>query len=598
VKSILLPIFFCNGIIKDPISIFFAIIIFIVFVPIFIYSIGYAREYKGKYSVKYNFILMVLFAISMLCVVLAQDSITFIVFWEIMSAVSFFLVIYEYKNKENIKSGIMYFIMTHISGLFLMIMFAFLYKYTGSTSFDKFYQLSNSFTVSEKYIIFIFAILGFGAKAGVVPLHGWLPKAHPSATSNASALMSGVMLKVALYGLIRVTFTFIKVLPLKAALLLVVLGVVTAIFSALNALVQKDIKKLLAYSSAENIGIILSTLGLSLVFYNLNLISFANLTLIAALFHILNHAIFKSLLFASAGSVLYASGTKNMNELGGLYKKMKFAAICAFIGTAAISAIPPLNGFASEILIFKCFIIGTTSIKGTWTALIIIVCGLIIALTSGVTLYASVKSFGITYLGAARSEKALSVHKIPLSMNIGLGILALLCIISGVFSPFIINLISKVSNSILNTNLHLIHSEINNEIIIVSSIFVITIAILVLISKILNNKKTTVIKETWGCGFNNFNPNMQYSANGLSEPSTRIFGKIVGYEKDVKNGYSISLKDKVLDNIEKYIYGSVVKFAYYIAVCITKIHFGKIQVYVSYIFGSLLVTVLLVNMLI
>ncbi len=147
-----------------------------------------------------------------------------------MSAVSIFLVVYEYKNKENIKSGIMYFIMTHISGLLLMIMFAFLYKYTGSVSFDKFYQLSNSFTVSQKYIIFTFAILGFGAKAGLIPLHGWLPKAHPSAPSNASALMSGVMLKVAIYGLIRVTFTFIKVLPLKAALLLVLLGAVTAIF--------------------------------------------------------------------------------------------------------------------------------------------------------------------------------------------------------------------------------------------------------------------------------------------------------------------------------------------------------------------------------
>lgn len=590
--------FFYNGIMNDLISVFFAIIIFIVFVPIFIYSIGYVSEYKGKYSVKYNFMLIILFVISMLCVVLARDSITFIVFWEIMSATSFFLVIYEYKNKENIKSGIMYFIMTHISGLFLMIMFAFLYKYTGSISFDKFYQLSNSFTVSQKCIIFTFAILGFGAKAGVIPLHGWLPKAHPSATSNGSALMSGVMLKVALYGLVRVTFTFIKVLPLKAALLLVILGAVTAIFSVLNALVQKDIKKLLAYSSAENIGIILSTLGLSLVFHNLNLSSFANLALIAALFHILNHAIFKSLLFASAGSVLYATGTKNMNELGGLYKKMKFASICAFIGTAAISAIPPLNGFASEILIFKCFIIGTPFIKGTWTALIIIASGLIITLTSGVTLYASIKSFGITYLGAARSEKVLSMHKIPLSMNMGLGFLAFLSIILGMFSPFIVSLIAKVSNSILNTKLPLIHSEINNEIIIASSIFVIIIAILALISKILNNKKTILVKETWGCGFNNFKPNMQYSANGLSQPSTRVFGKIVGYEKEVKNSYSILLKDKVLDNIEKYIYGSVIKFIDYIALRVTKIHFGKIQVYVSYIFVSLLVTVLLVNMFI
>jgi len=590
------PMFFYNGIMRDPISIFFAIVIFIVFVPIFIYSKGYTSEYIGKYSIKYNFILTVLFVISMLCVVFAGDSITFLVFWEVMSAISFFIVIYEHNNKENIKSGIMYFIMTHISGLFLMVMFAFIYKYTGSTSFQEIYKLSHSFNESQKYIIFILALCGFGAKAGIVPLHGWLPKAHPSAPSNGSALMSGLMLKVALYGLIRVTFTLIGMVPLKLTLLIVILGAITAIYSVLNAIMQKDIKRFLAYSSAENIGIILSALGLSLVFYNFNLVSFASLTLTAALFHILNHAIFKSLLFASAGSVLFATGTKNMNELGGLYKKMRFAAICAFIGTAAISAIPPLNGFASEILIFKCFIIGTTSIEGTWTALIIIACGLLITLTSGVTLYASIKSFGITYLGTERSEKALKAYKIPLSMNIGLGLLASMCILLGVFSPYVINLISKVSKSILNTNVPLINSEVNNEIMIVASILLFTIVIITLISKVLNKKTTLTIKETWGCGFNNLKPYMQYSGDGFSQPLAKIFGKIVGYSKEVKISCSIHLRDRSLDNIEKYIYVPTVGLVHYIAAYVTKIHFGKIQAYVAYIFISLIVTVLLVNM--
>lgn len=589
---------FYNGIMRDPISIFFAIVIILVFVPIFIYSKGYTLEYIGKYSVKYNFILMILFVISMLCVVLAGDSVTFLVFWEVMSAVSFFIVIYEHNNKENIKSGIMYFVMTHISGLFLMIMFAFIYKYTGSTSFQDIYKLSINLNENQKYIIFSFAILGFGAKAGILPLHAWLPKAHPSAPSNGSALMSGLMLKVAIYGLIRVTFTLIGVIPLKLALLLVVLGSLTAIYSVLNAIMQKDIKRFLAYSSAENIGIILSTLGLSLVFYNFNLVSFANLTLTAALFHILNHAIFKSLLFASAGSVLYATGTKNMNELGGLYKKMKFASICAFIGTAAISAIPPLNGFASEILIFKCFIIGTTSIESTWTALIIIASGLLITLTSGVTLYASVKSFGITYLGAERSEKALNVHKIPISMNLGLGFLAFMCISFGVFSPYIINSISKVSNSILNINVQLINSQVNNEIMITANILLLVIVIITLVSKVINNNTTSTIKETWGCGFNNFKPYMQYSGDGYSQPLAKIFGKIIGYSKEVKIASSIHLKDRSVDNIEKYIYGPTLGLVHNIAANITKIHFGKIQAYVAYIFISLIVTVLLVNMFI
>lgn len=590
----LLPILFSNGILSDKISIFFALLIITVFIPIIIYSMGYIKEYKNKYSTNYNIFLIVLFTLSMLCVVFANDSITFLIFWEIMSASSFFLVIYEYKNKENIKSGIMYFIMTHISGFFLMVMFAFLYKYTGSINFDEFQKASYGFTIAQKNTIFILALLGFGAKAGFVPLHAWLPKAHPSAPSNASALMSGVMLKVSIYGFIRVSFSFMKDIPIYLSLIVVVLGALTAIFAILNALVQKDIKKLLAYSSAENIGIILSTLGLSLVFLNFDLKELAIITFTAALFHILNHAIFKSLLFASAGSVLYATGTKNMNELGGLYNKMKFATICAFIGTASISAIAPLNGFASELLIFKSFIIGTVTIKDTWTAVILMMCIVIIALTSGAALYASVKSFGITYLGQARSEKANSIHKIPASMNTGLGFLALMCILLGVFSPFAIKLISNVSVSILNTGVNTVQINNNYEVTMVAAIIVVITLIITIISKNLDSKNKTTIKETWGCGFNNMKPYMQYSGNGLSQPATTLFGNIVGYSKKVKKGSSMSLKNKAFDKLERYLYDPIVNIVNYIASNIVKIHTGKIQVYTLYIFVSLLVTVLAV----
>lgn len=590
----MLPILFSNGILNDKISVFFVLLIILVFIPILIYSMGYIKEYKNKYSRTYNIFLILLFTLSMIAVVVSNDSITFIVFWEIMSATSFFLVVYEHKKEDNIKSGVMYFIMTHISGFFLMIMFAFLYKYTGSINFEDFQRLSYGLTVTQKNIIFILALLGFGAKAGFIPLHAWLSKAHPSAPSNASALMSGVMLKVSIYGFIRVSFCFVKDIPIYLSLIVVVLGALTAIFSILNSLVQKDIKKLLAYSSAENIGIILSTLGLSLVFINFYLKNLGFIALTAALFHILNHAIFKSLLFASAGSVLYATGTKNMNELGGLYKKMEFATICAFIGTASISAIAPLNGFASELLIFKSFIMGTVAVKETWTAVILMMSMVIIALTSGAALYASVKSFGITYLGQARSEKAVSTHKIPHSMNIGLGFLALMCILLGVFSPFAIKLISNVSASTLNMELNVIQINSNYEITIVSIIILAVTMIIIVVSKALDGRNKVAVKETWGCGFNNMKPYMQYSGNGLSQPATRIFGNIVGYSKKTKKGISISLKDTVFDKLERYLYDPIVNFVNYSSSNIVKIHTGRIQVYTLYIFVSLLITVLVV----
>lgn len=587
-------ILFSNGIFIDPLSLFFTILIILIFIPVFIYSFGYVSEYKGKYLGSYNIFLTVLFGLSMVFVVLAKDSMTFMVFWEIMSASSFFLVIYEYKDTNNIHSGINYFIMTHISGFFLMVMFSFLFKYTGTMNFDGLMDFAPELSNSQTILIFILAVLGFGAKAGFVPLHAWLPRAHPSAPSNASALMSGVMLKVSLYGLIRVMFYFLKDISAILSLILVIIGVTSAIYAILNALVQKDIKKLLAYSSAENIGIILATIGLSLVFKSYHMVELSAISLMAALFHILNHAVFKSLLFTSAGSVLFATGTKNMNELGGLYSKMKFATICAFIGTAAISVIPPFNGFASEFLIFKTFVMASASIPSGWPALVIIFAGILLALTSGATVYTSVKSFGITYLGSSRSEKAEHVHKIPVTMNIGLGILGILCILLGVLSPYVLNLIAKVSANTLQINETLIQSSISYEITILSIILFVMIIILTLLSKVCTKNNNITIKDTWACGFNNLNSNMQYTGNGLSQPMTRLFPRIVGYSKKTRKTSHIYVQDSVFDVVEKYMYEPIVSIINAISKMVVRIQMGKVQVYVMYIFIALVLTILLV----
>jgi hydrogenase-4 component B len=572
----------------DFLSLYFIALIIIAAVPVFIYSFGYLKEYRKNYSIKYFWGMMISFILSMIGVVLSDNSISFIVFWELMSATSFFLVIYEYKKSENIKSGIMYFIMTHISGLLVMIMFILIAKFTGTYDFITIAGNAKQLPDFQKWIILIFALLGFGSKAGLVPMHAWLPKAHPAAPSNVSALMSGIMLKIAVYGFIRTAFIFMGNISVYYGILIMVIGTATAIFSVINALFQNDIKKLLAYSSAENIGLIFSTLGLSLILRSFSLDGLSALTLTAALFHILNHAVFKSLLFMSAGSVLFATSTKNMNELGGLYKKMRFAGICAFVGTAAIAAIPPLNGFAGEILIFSNFIQSVSNLNSPAISIVIIFCGITLALTSGGVIWASVKSFGITFLGEPRSLKAVNVKKIPASMNIGMAILAAYTVILGVFSPFVINFIYKWISKTNYVNIA------GYEITVISAILILVVLIIYSFTKVFSKEEKVHSNETWGCGFSNKKPYIQYSPDGFVQPGIKLMGNIVSYRKEVNVKETIYIRGRIRDIIESNIYLRLIKAVDYIASKIIKIHYGKIQIYVSYIFIALIISIIFV----
>ncbi|MDP4087846.1 MAG: proton-conducting transporter membrane subunit [Bacillota bacterium] len=579
---------------RDWLTIYFSVLILLILVPVFIYSKGYIDEYKTHYSTWYFWTLMILFCASMLGVVAAGDSISFLVFWELMSLFSFFLIIYEYRSRENIKIGIMYFIMTHISGLLLICMFILLRKYTGSTDFQEIAAAASKLTGAERSVILLLAMLGFGAKAGLLPVHAWLPKAHPSAPSNISALMSGVMLKIALYGFIRTAFQFLNgVSPFYAGLIMLT-GVVTAVYSVINALLQKDIKKLLAYSSAENIGIIFCTLGLALLFNSYKLYGLGIMALTAALFHILNHAVFKSLLFTGAGSVLYATSTKDMNKLGGLYKKMKFAASCMLIGTAAISAIPPLNGFASEILILRSFVEGAVAFRSPMLVIFTMLCGMLLAFTGGGVIWSAVKCFGMTFLGEPRSEYAVNTHKIPKSMNVGMGILSVYAVILGVFSPIVINIVSSVASDISGQTSGIQAFGFGYEITIVSGLIIIIGVVLDMILRLKSRNKVVETYETWGCGFDYPKPFMQYSPDGYSQPMARFSGNIAGYKKEVNVKDTVYLKQKVHDVIEKNLYSTVIKAVNFLSEKVLKIHYGKIQVYISYIFISLILALVLV----
>jgi len=566
---------------SSSLSYFFAFIITSVFVPIFIYSLGYMREYAKEYSLKYFWFFTITFFVSMIMTVFSNNMISFMVFWKIMSISSFFLVIFEYKKSVTVQTGIFYFIMTHISGLTLMFMFALLYKYTGEVYFNDMKNVN--LMPNQATLIFYLSIIGFGAKAGLLPLHAWLPKAHPAAPSNISALMSGVILKVAIYGFILVNFIIVRNYNMANGIVLLLIGVLTAVISILNAVFQKDIKSLLAYSSAENIGIIFSAIALAMILVSQNIYQTSMLAMSAALFHVLNHSVFKSLLFSSAGSVLFATSTKNMNELGGLHKTLKYTTVFAFIGMASISAIPPFNGFASESLIFTSFLKSMSLVPNRNVSTFITVCLAVLALTSSGAVYTATKYFGIVFLGEPRSEKARNVHKVPATMDIGMGILSVYTVVLGVFSPYVIKVISNISADVLDLNR-------SDTVFINTDVIYISLAIFVLNIVLVSISKTNKVErhETWGCGLNAVKPYMQYSGDGFSQPASRYFREAAGYKKHVSKTDSIFLKTSLHDIFYENVYIPMNKIVDFIALKIVKIHYGKIQVYILHILTALI----------
>ena len=333
--------------------------------------------------------------------VTATDSVfSFLVFWELMSLSSFFLVVYEHEKPKNLRSGMTYLIMTHIGTAFITAAFLVLYLQTGSLSFDSFRGAAAQLPPLTKDSVFVLALLGFGTKAGLVPMHIWLPKAHPSAPSNVSALMSGVMLKVAIYGLARVTLGF--VLPDSPGdawlgLLMVMAGSASALFGVLFAAVEHDIKRALAYHSVENVGIIVVGLGLSVVFMSYGLETLAALALLASMYHSLNHAVFKGLLFMAAGSVVLGAGTADMNLMGGLAKRMPWTSLFFLVGSIAIAGLPPLNGFVSEWLTLQA-LLSSYQVPNVVLQLSIGFSSIVFALTLGLALATFVKLFGISFL--------------------------------------------------------------------------------------------------------------------------------------------------------------------------------------------------------
>src|SRR5947208_8298679 len=364
-----------------------------------------------------------------------------------MALTAYFLVSFEHEKTETRNAGVLYFIMSHIGTGCLILGFLLLFQAAGDYDFDSFRSLGQKMSAGRRDAAFLLFLFGFGVKAGIVPLHIWLPEAHPVAPSNVSALLSGVLIKTGIYGLTRVLFDFLGTPPNWWGVTVLSIGTISAVLGVLYALMEHDLKRLLAYHSIENIGIILMGLGAALMFLHSGHPVLATLALIAGMYHTINHASFKGLLFLGAGAVLHSAHTRNMEEMGGLAKRMPRTALFFLAGAVAISALPPLNGFVSEWLTYQSLLQGyaaTTSL----IRLMFPLGAAMLALTGALAAACFVKAFGITFLAQPRSEHAKQAHEASLTMLLGQGFLTAVCVFLGLCPAIFLTFFDPVTKQL------------------------------------------------------------------------------------------------------------------------------------------------------
>lgn len=517
----------------DPLSGFFLVLVSLVSLIAAIYGPAYVREYQqGSQPLLPLTLFSGLFVAGMDMVMIANDAFSFMISWELMSVSSYFLVAYQHQNETNRSAAFIYLLMAQVGGLFILLGYGVLASFSGAFDFASMQAAELSPAWSS--LAFVLALIGFGMKAGIVPLHVWLPQAHPVAPSHISALMSGVMLKVAIYGFIRFVYDLLGNIYWQWGVTVLIIGSISAVLGVFYALMQHDLKRLLAYHSVENIGIIYMGLGLSMIFAGTGHFQLAALGLIAALYHCLNHALFKSLLFFGAGAVLQQSHEHDINKMGGLIKKMPVTAFCFLVGCISISALPPFNGFVSEWLTFQAALQGTV-LDNHILAAIIPIAAAVLALTGALAATCFVKVYGVCFLGVPRSETAAKASEATFGMQLSQILLAILCLFFGLFPTWTVSQLDNIARLLLPTGMPEATSHgwfwltpVSMEIASYGAPMVFlgigSAWLLIWLWLHPRRKKRDIrISPTWDCGFGSLNARMQYTATSFTMPIRRIF---------------------------------------------------------------------------
>jgi formate hydrogenlyase subunit 3/multisubunit Na+/H+ antiporter MnhD subunit len=561
-----------------------------------VYGSEYLKAYAEHKPLGNSWFLFNVLAASMAIIVSARHALLFLIAWEIMSLSSFFLVAFESEKKEVREASWIYLIAAHVSAVFITATFLFLGRQAGGFDFSLFSAASIAPSLAS--LCFILALIGFGAKAGILPFHVWLPEAHPAAPSHVSALMSGVMIKTGIYGILRI-IVFLGVPPIWWGVLLIAIGLLSGLFGVLFALAQHDLKKLLAYHSVENIGIIMMGIGLGVVGLSLHSVPLAALGFAGGLLHVINHAVFKGLLFMGAGSVAHGAHTREIDHLGGLIKKMPWTAVTFLIGAIAISGLPPLNGFVSEFLIYFGSFTGASSVPtGIAAVLLAVIAGL--ALIGGLAVACFTKAFGIVFLGEPRSEHPKHARESGKGMLYPMALLAIACLAIGLLGFRIIPFFDSALAVLLTPMgkspaiAAAIHAETMQAAASLRLFSFGALAILVFIAIIafirikLLSGRTIGKAGTWDCGYAQPTARMQYTASSFAQPIVDFFNVFHHGRKRFKppQGYfpaSASFETRTLDTSQEKMYKPLFEIVGRTLSKLTVMQHGRIQLYVLYI---------------
>jgi hydrogenase-4 component B len=591
----------------DRLGAFFLLIVSLLMVAVSIFSAGYLRSRQGRFGSGTVSFLFIWFVLSIVLLPMCGNAVLFLVLWEVMSVTSFLLVMADGRDRRSVASALTYAVMTHAGTALIMVGFILLWFYTGGTSFEfaVFQAQAAAVPGDIRSIAFLLFLIGFGTKAGMIPLHIWLPNAYAAAPASVTALLSGATMKIAILMLIRCYFDFLGVTDTWWGLLVLLVGCISALLGIMYALLETELRRVLAYSSVENAGILLIGLGASMVFQSYGLFDFAALALIAVLFHVLNHAMFKGLLFMGAGAIEMATGERDMEHLGGLVRRMPWTAGLFLIGALSISAIPPFNGFVSEWLIFQSLLL-SFSFNDAVVNLLIPIAVAVLALTGALAAACFVRLFGITFLARPRGKGAAEAKEVSRPMLIGMGIVAGVCVLTGVLSTFIIPELDKVSQSLIGVS---IASQVVNgwvistpassfssmDPILLGVLMLFLIPVAFLLAHYIGGRKRTEAGDTWDCG-TPLNPRTEYTATGLAQPINRVFSSILRPHYDTRTEYTTSrlIKRKVSFTrsiepvFEEYIYEPIERLVLMLAQKASIIQKGSIQAYLAYIFVVLL----------
>ncbi len=593
----------------DGLSAFFLLIIGVVATLASLYGIGYRKRSGGRYRSEVFGFFYALFLAGLFLVPVANHGLFFLIVWEMMSLASYFLVVIEHHESENVRAGFLYLLMTHFGTMCISLSFFFVWGATGSFDFDMWRASLGSIDAMTLGWVYGLALIGFGTKAGIIPLHIWLPEAHPAAPSHVSALMSGVMLKTSILMLIRFFFDFFPGAGMEWGLLILVIASVSALLGVLYALSEHDLKRLLAYHSVENIGIILLGLGSAVVAGGYGRESLIFFGLAAALYHTMNHAMFKSLLFLAAGSVVSATRTRNMESYGGLLKMLPWTGFFFLVGSMAISALPPLNGFASEWLTFQSLFIGVSSpsilVKSVFIGSIAA-----LALTGGLAAACFVKAFGISFLARPRSDAVRCARESSAVMLIPMGVLAFLSVILGVFSTTVIAGLVGIVGSIAPATGEPLHFTFR-ELIETRSVFStvlplewVTIGLGLALALTgasvwwYTRKRSVVVARTWDCGENlsvrteitgtSFGHSLMTLFRGVLRPTRQTD---VEYHDDASRYFiaSYTVTTDRVDVYRRYFYRPVQTILAFLGNKVKLLQTGNINIYLLYIFLTLII---------